>query len=1123
MTKTFCAIAVCFLGMLPFASAETGLLVRTPTMNRTQIVFSYAGDLWSVPREGGDARRLTTSPGTEIGPLFSPDGTMIAFTGQYDGNIDVYVMPANGGVPKRLTYHPGPDVAVAWTPDGKSILFTSPRESANDGDRFYTVSVEGGFPTPVPLPMAEEGSYSPDGSKLAYVPVFHWQAAWKRYRGGQTKPIWIANLADSKVEELPRQNSNDFNPMWVGDSVYFLSDRDKGVVSLYRYNVNTRKVTELIDNQGFDLKSASAGPGGIVYEQFGSLSIFDFASQKARAVKINIVGDFAEVRPHFRQIVAKDLSNATLSPSGARAMFETHGEIVSIPAEKGDFRNLTKSPGVADRSPAWSPDGKWICWFSDESGEYALHLREQNGIGEVKKIALSNPHTFYYSPAWSPDSKKIAFTDKWLNLWYVDVGTGTLTKVDTNNWDGATDMNVVWSPDSRWIVYTKQLRTFYHVILAYSVEGAKSTQVTDGMSDAQSPAFDKSGKYLYFLASTDLGMAAGGGAGNMSAIGRPVTSSAYVMVLRKDLPSPLAPESDDEKGPDAKKDDSPKKDDSKEQKSDAAKLDAVGKDEKDKEPPKVAIDFDRINQRVLALPIPARNYAALASGKEGFLFLLEFPEVWTKSEPPPGTLYQFDLAKRKVDKFGDGILNFNISASREKIIFQQQDKWFVSGTAAPPKPGDGQLKLDSLEVWVDPRLEWKQMYKEAWKIEREFMYDPNYHGLDLQAAEKKYAPFVDTLDSRADLNYLFEEMLGELTIGHMFVGGGDFPEVKKTKTGLLGADYGLDNGRYRFARVYDGENWNPDLRAPLTQPGVDVKQGEYLLAVDGRDLRSSENIYSFFKQSAGRQVVLKVGPNPDGSGSRDVTVIPVDNEKSLRHLAWIEDNRRTVYAATGGRVAYLHVPDTALGGYESFNRYYFAQTDRQGAIIDERYNHGGLLADYIVENMNRKVLSKASARAGLDTIMPAATVYGPKVMITNQFAGSGGDALPWYFRKLGIGPLIGKRTWGGLVGIGGYPQLMDGGAVMAPRWAIFGLTKEWEVENHGITPDFDVELDPAQWRLGHDAQLDKAIQVILELLSKRTRPRIMSGHRIRTIILRSNRTCCSRRSVGPLRSCGSPD
>ena len=1069
------------------AFAEAGLLVRTPTMNRTHIVFSYAGDLWSVPREGGSATRLTSSPGTEIGPIFSPDGTMIAFTGEYDGNTDVFVMPAAGGVPKRLTYHPGPDVAIGWTPDGKRILFASPRENENDGDRFFTVPLEGGFPTRVPLPMAEEGSYSPDGTKLAYVPVFHWQAAWKRYRGGQTKPIWIVNLDDSKVQPLPRENSNDFSPMWVGDSIYFLSDRN-GPVTLFEYRNKTGKVEQLIENHGLDFKSASAGPGGIVYEQFGGIHIYSFATHKATAVNITIAADFPEVRPHFRKLEAKDLLNARLSPSGARAVFEAHGEIVTVPAEKGDFRNLTRSPAVEDRAPAWSTDGKSIAWFSDEGGEYALHIRDQNGLGDVKKINLDDPKTFYYSPVWSPDSKKLAFTDKWANLWIVDVAAGTKTKVDANSYDGSQeDMNPVWSPDSKWLAYTKLLPTFFHVILAYSVESAKATPLTDGMSDAQKPVFDKSGKYLYFLASTDLGMSAGLGGGNLSGIGHPVSSSAYVMVLAKDLPSPLAPESDDEKADTKKADESGKKDDNADKKKDSEKGKDSDKDkdkDKDKEPPKTVIDFDGITQRILALPIPARNYSQLAAGKEGFLFLLESPAVWVKYDPPPRTLYQFDLSKRKTEKFLDGLLDFDISASGEKILIHLESGWQIAGTAAAPKPGEGNVKLDGLEVWVEPRLEWQQMYHEAWKIEREFVYDPHYHGLDLKATEEKYAPFVETLASRADLNYLFEEMLGELTLGHMFVGGGDFPDVKKTKTGLLGADYSLENGRYRFARVYDGENWNPDLRAPLTQPGVNVKAGEYLLAVDGRELHSTDDVYSFFIEDAARQVVLKVGPNADGSGSREVTVIPLDNEHNLRHLAWIEENRRKVAAATSGKVAYLHVPDTALGGYDSFNRYYFAQSDKQAAIIDERYNHGGLLADYIVDNLNRKQLSKAMSRMGTDINMPAATIFGPKVMITNQFAGSGGDALPWYFRKLAIGPLIGKRTWGGLVGIGGYPQLMDGGAVMAPRFAIYGLTKEWEVENHGITPDYDVELDPAAWRAGRDTQLEKAIQVVLDLLAK---------------------------------------
>jgi tricorn protease len=495
------------------------------------------------------------------------------------------------------------------------------------------------------------------------------------------------------------------------------------------------------------------------------------------------------------------------------------------------------------------------------------------------------------------------------------------------------------------------------------------------------------------------------------------------------------------------------------------------------------IDFERINQRILALPIPARNYNGLWAGKENTLFLWSIPEVALTPGPPVGAIDKFDLVKKKVDRFADGIQGADLSASGEKILFQQNDKWFITAADAP-KPADGELKLDGLQVWVEPRAEWKQMFHEAWRIERDFLYDPKFHGLDLTKAEEMYAPFVNSLDSREDLNYLFEEMLGELTLGHVFVGGGETPDVKRTKTGLLGADFKIENGRYRFERIYDGENWNPQLRAPLTQPGAEVKAGEYLISVNGEDVQASDDIYSFFGETAGLPVVLRVSVNPDITGSREVTVVPVENEKSLRHLAWIEDNRRKVDAATGGKIAYVHVPDTAFGGFTSFNRYYFAQTEKQGAIIDERFNHGGLLADYIVENMNRKMLSRAMSREGSEIAMPAATIYGPKVMITNQYAGSGGDALPWYFRKLAIGPLIGKRTWGGLVGIGGYPELMDGGGVTAPRFAIYGLEGEWEVENRGIPPDIEVELDPAQWRLGHDTQLEKSIEVALDLLKK---------------------------------------
>ena len=1059
-----------------FAQGDEPLLLRQPTLSRTGIAFGYAEDIWIVGRDGGDARRLTTGAGVSGGPAFSPDGTLIAFTGEYDGNTDVYLIPAAGGVPRRLTYHAGPDTAAGWTPDGKSVIFSSSRNNPNDGARLFAVPVEGGgFPAELPLPIADEGCYSPDGSRLAYVPLFQWQTAWKRYRGGQTRHIWIVNLADSRIEDrIPRDNSNDFNPMWIGNKVYFLSDRN-GPVSLFAYDPAKKQVTQALENGGLDLKSASAGPGAVVYEQFGSIYLFDLNSGTSRKVNIRVSGEFPEVRPHFKKLEGKSVVSAGISPTGVRAVFESHGEIFTVPAEKGDIRNLTHNPAVAERDPSWSPDGKWIAYFSDESGEYALHLAPQTGLGEVRKIDLGNPPSFYYSPAWSPDGKKIAYRDKRLNLWYLEIEKPSPVRVDTDRYDSPLhEFDTVWSPDSRWLAYTKQLQNHLRAVFVYSLETRQATRLTDGMSDALYPVFDKNGKYLYFTSSTNVGLSSGWL--DMTSIDRPVTRNAYVVVLRKDLPSPLAPESDEEKGIEAKKDDI-----------------KTGEKEKAAEtaaPVPVQIDFDGIGQRILALPIPACNYVGLMGGKEGILFLAEAPQVISPEaeEAPAVAIQKFDLAKRKVEKLLDGVKAFVVSGDGEKILYRQGDDWFIAASQQAPKPGEGQLKLDTFQVYVDPRAEWRQMYHEVWRIERDFLYDPNAHGLDLKAAEKRYQPFADNTASRADLSYLFEEMLGELSLGHVFVDGPEPSESRSPKAGLLGADYTIENGRYRFARVYDGENWNPQLHAPLTQPGVNVKAGEYLLAVNGRELRSPDNVYSFFNGTAGTQVVLKVGNSPDGKDSRQVTVVPVPGEAGLRHLAWVEDNRRKVDQMTGGRVAYVHLPDTAGGGYTNFNRYYFAQVGKEAAVLDERFNHGGSLADYIIDYLRRPIMSWVATREGEDFSSPAAAIYGPKVMVINEFAGSGGDAMPWYFRKAGIGQLVGKKTWGGLVGIGGYPQLMDGGAVTAPRWAIYGLSGDWEVENRGIAPDVEVEYDPQLWRAGHDPQLEKAVEIVLDELKKHPLP-----------------------------------
>lgn len=1072
MKRAFLLMAFLLLSCAAAMAQPAKPLLRNPTMSQTHIVFVYAGDLWIVPRAGGEASRLTTGVGTETDPLFSPDGKWVAFTGQYDGNVDVYVIPAAGGIPKRITYHPDVDRVVSWSPDGKSIVFVSGRDAYSGRfSRLFTIPVDGTMPTPLPLPMGYEASYSADGARLAYVPMQRANAMWKRYRGGMTTPVWIANLSDSSVERVPRDNSNDYNPMWLGDKVYFLSDRN-GPVSLFAYDLKTKKVNQALPNTGLDIKSAAAFHDGagdaIVYEQFGSINVFDVKSSKATPINITINGDLPSVRPRFEK-AAPRIANAAISPTGARAVFEARGEILTVPAEKGDARNLTNAPGSAERDPAWSPDGKWIAYFSDESGEYELHLRSQNGMGEVKKIKLEP--SFYYNPRWSPDSKKIAFVDKRLNLWYVDTEKGQPLKVDQSGADWG-NIDPDWSPDSKWIAYTKMIKSWTHTVFVYSLDESKISQVTDGMSDALYARFDKSGKHLYFTASTDIGPTNGGL--DMSRYPLRSTRSVYAVVLKKTDSSPLAPESDEEKVADEEK--TPEA-------TAAAALKAANAK---KEPVKVTIDFDNISQRIIALPIPARNYIALMPGKTNNLFIAEAPTAPPAPGQPGGfTIHKYDLDKRKFDKYVDGVTSADISANGEKILYRQGPAWFIAATAAPPKPGEGRLKVEDLEVRVDPKAEWNQIYREVARLERDYFYDPNLHGMNLAEITKKYEPYLGSLGHRNDLNYLFQEMYGEMTVGHLRVQApGDVPNPNFVPGGLLGCDFQVENGRYRFAKVYNGENWNPQLRAPLTQPGVNVVAGEYLLSVKGRNLTANENVYQFFEGTSGKQVVIRVGPNADGTGSREVTVIPVANEAALRNYDWIESNRRKVNEMSGGKLAYVYLPDTANGGYTNFNRYYFAQLDKEGAIIDERFNSGGSAADYIVDHLAKPVMSYWAVREGMEATTPFGVIQGPKVMLANEYSGSGGDLLPWMFKRKKIGPVVGKRTWGGLVGVGGYPTLIDGGYVTAPHFGFYSPEGKWEVENHGTEPDVEVDFDPAAWRKGHDVQLEKAVELAMAALNK---------------------------------------
>jgi tricorn protease len=1069
------------------AQTETPTLYQSPTISRTSIVFAYAGDLWIVSRDGGDAKRLTTGIGIERDPYFSPDGNWIAFTGEYDGNTDAYVIAATGGVPKRLTSHPGADEVSGWTPDGKNVMFSSSRHSSSGYSRLFTIPADGGsLPNEIPLPMADRGWLSPDGQYIAYEPLSQWQPDWKRQKGGQTQPIWIAKLSDSSVEKVPRENSNDKCPMWVGDKVYFLSDRSGGPATLFSFDTKSKKVEQIINNTGLDIKWASAGAGAIVYEQFGTINIVEVGSKNPKKINIRVAGDFPGVRPRYEKVGSR-IFNAAISPTGARAVFEARGEILTVPAEKGDPRNLTNTTGVMERDPAWSPDGKWIAYLSDESGEYELHLEDQTGMGAVKKLKLGDAPNFYYSPVWSPDSKKIAYQDQRMILWYLDVEKGTNTKVDTNTYGILDDvLDPSWSPDSKWITYAKQLDNRLRALFIYSVEKNQTTQITDGLGDARYPVFDKSGKYIFFTASTNVGPTIS--FADLSGISHQVTRSVYAIVLRNDIPSPLAPESDEEKVEKENKEE-PKPTPTASPSASPTASPAASPSASPQVPPKkeaepTRIDFEGIDQRIISIPqIPTRNFNALYVGKAGTLYISEIPQG-PQTGPFGLTIHKFDLGKRKLEEAKSGVTNFRVSANGEKMMYQQGPVWYIVSTTIPTRPGEGTIRTNDMEVYVDPRAEWKQMFYEVWRGERDFLYDPNTHGLDIEAAKRAYAPYLAAVAHRADLNYLFTEMLNQITIGHMFIRGGDVQRPNFVPGGLLGCDYKIENGRYRFARVYNGENWNPNLRAPLTAPGVNVKAGEYLLAVNGRDLKANDNVFQFFENTANKQVVIKVGANSDGKDAREITVVPVASENGLRNLAWIEDNRRKVDKLSDGKIGYIYIPNTGGGGYTSFNRYFFAQTEKQGAVIDERFNGGGLLADYVAEYSSREIFAKIAFRSGKDWNVPAGAIYGPKAMLINELAGSGGDAMPWFFKKAKAGPLIGKRTWGGLVAASGPPPLMDGGGVTAPNGAVYGLNGEWEVENVGVAPDIEVEMDPALWRQGRDPQLEKAIEWLLEEIKK---------------------------------------
>ena len=1064
-------------------------LLRSPTVSATRIAFAYANNIWTVERAGGMARRITSFQGETSNPHFSPDGASIAFSGEYAGNIDVYVVPAEGGEPTRLTWHPGADLAQGWTPDGKSIVFSSTRATwaPSAAPRFWTVPAAGGIEAPMALPRAYQGKISADGRRIAYRMNNSWDEERRNYRGGQNRPIWIVDTKTYDIQSPPWTDSKDVDPVWVGDTVYFISDRD-GVANVWSYETPTKKLAQVTRFTDFDVKTLDAGAGAVVFEQAGYVHELDVKSSQEHIVPITATGDFPWMMPRWEDVTAR-MSNIALSPTGQRIAVEARGEVFTVPARKGDVRNLTHSSASAERDPAWSPDGKFVSYFSDKSGEYKLIVEAQDGISPPREIALEHP-THYYTPSWSPDSKKLLFSDTNLKVWVVDIESGKAKMVGSDPWMvPARTLNPVWSPDSKWIAYASHLNSLYHAIFITNAETGQATQVTDGLADAVWPVWDAGGKYLWFLASTDLGMKSQWL--DMTSYDHNETFGLYLAILRKGEASPLLPESDEDKGvgnapPRQPPDDAP-----------------PTADRAPRPPVSVAIDFDNLQQRIVAVAnVPERQYTKLRPGLAGTVYYLEANAGASTDAAERGSmLHRYRLRDRRASVFVRNVAEYDVSADGHKLLYRtpavpagrgrgdeaeaKPAMFLVDADRAAPEAGQGRLNV-TLRMFLEPKEEFRQIFNEGWRNQRDYLYVPNMHGTDWVKDKQMYGAMLPYVNHRADLNYLLDTMGAEISIGHSYVRGGAMPDLPPSLGGLLGADFTIDNGRYRVARIYDNESWNPDLRAPLAAPGVDVSVGDYIVAINGVELNAPDNIYRLLDGTANRQTVLAVNSRPSLAGARMVTVVPVANEQTLRTRAWVEHNRRLVDTLSNGQLAYVYLPNTGQPGYTSFNRYYFSQQEKKGAVIDERFNGGGSAADYIIDALQRDFDGYFNNVAGdrMPFTSPAAGVWGPKVMIINEMAGSGGDLMPYMFKRRKLGTLVGKRTWGGLVHTADTPTFIDGGSMIAPRGGFFDRDGKWAVENEGITPDIDVENWPKDVIAGKDPQLERAVQEAMRLLKE---------------------------------------
>ncbi|NQX42022.1 tricorn protease [Pedobacter steynii] len=1069
------ALSVCMTMSVAFTAAaqQETLLIRSPAVSANHLAFVYGGDIWISGKDGSNPRRLTVNPAVEQNPLFSPDGKQIAFTGNYDGNTDVYVIPIEGGAPKRVTFHPNEDLLRGWIGNDQ-LYFTSTRDFHFAlSPRLHKVNLDGTGEQPLPMPEAVQGSPSPDGRYWAYIkntdPTERARVAFKRYRGGGMPQIWIFDTKTNHTEIIPGPGSNNVKPQWLGNKVYFLSDRDL-TMNLFSYDVSSKKTEKLTDFKDYDIKTLTAGQGALAFEQGGKAHLLETANGKVKSISISIQADAPYKRPHYIDM-AGAIGGTEISPTGVRALFESRGEIFSVPKEKGDARNISNSPGSYEKFPSWSPDGKYISYLSDKNGSYQLVLLNQVTKEAPIYISLGNM-PFYYQPIWSPDSKKLVYGDTHLNLFYIDINDRkpVLVKADK---DGSSPgrsysaLQPAWSPDSKWISYVATLPNAVSAAFLYNVDKASHTQVTDGMSNVNAPSFSRDGKYLFFTASTDVGLTNSGL--HMSAYQRPVNYNAYALILSKKTPSLYKTESDEES---VKPDEQPAK------KTEESKKDKKGKEDKSKEKPAVPekksieIDLADLSTRVIALPIPAGSIQALDGNVEGQLLYFRNGEL--------GTL---DLKKMETTNLASGVNNLSVSADGKSMMYSSRGNYYIVDAAKKPATSEsGKVKLDGIKVLVDPAAEWKQMFNEVWKMEKDLFYVENMHGADWPAMKVKYEKFLPYVNHRSDLSYLFNEMMGEMVVGHNYIYPGDEPNAPAVGVGMLGADYEVNNGFYKIGKIFTRLDWNPSFKAPLAEPGLNIKEGDYIVAIEGVPLTAKTSIYSFFDFKAGKQVAIKINSKPSLEGAREVVVVPVNvgQEMELRKMDWVENNRKRVDKLSNGQIAYVYMPNTGPDGYSYFNRYYFSQMDKKALLMDERNNGGGWVADYVIDLLSRELISYWAIRDGKSFTTPGNGIFGPKAMLINENAGSGGDMMPYMFKNKGLGKLVGRTTMGILVGISGYPSLIDGGSITSPNFGIYDTNGKWIIENEGVAPDIFVEQTPKDLLEGRDPQLERTVQQLQE-------------------------------------------